>query len=73
MSTTKAVVWNLDTTDEKVTNESISEFPDGYSTGELETALANDKRKRVSARDYASGGKYRSESWAWFMEMLTHG
>ena len=72
MSTTKAVVWNLDTTDEKVTNESISEFPDGYSTGEPETALENDKRKRVSARDYASGGKYRSESGTRFIKMLKY-
>ena len=73
MKTTKAVVWNLDTTDEKVTNESMSVPPDGHSTGEPETALADDKRKRVSASHYASGGKYRSESWTTFMESFTHG
>ena len=73
MKTTKAVVWNLDTTDEKVTNESISVPPDGQSTGEYETALANDKRKRVSAHDYAPHGKYRSESWTTFIKTLTYG
>lgn len=60
MSTPKAVVWNVDTTDEEVVQESLSWDPDAFRIGDPETALVPDLRKLVEERHYAPGGKFRS-------------
>ena len=64
MSTKKAILWNLDATDEEVISESI---PNAYPVGEPESLLELDRRERVEASHYAPGGKYRSESWTPFL------
>lgn len=70
-STSKAVVWNLDATDEEVINESISGRQDTYQVAdELESVRKRDGRKRVDESHYAPGGKYRSKSSAPFVEMV---
>lgn len=72
-STSTAVVWNLDATDEEVVNESISGFQDTYLVvDELESVLKHDRRKRVDEAHYAPGGKYRSESSTLFVEMVLY-
>lgn len=72
-STSRAVVWNLDATDEEVINESISGLQDTYLVAdELEAVRKRDGRKRVDKSHYAPGGKYRSKSSASFVEMVLY-
>lgn len=61
MSTIKAVIWNLDIIDKKVINESISILSDNHLIDKSKNALTDNKRKRVSAYEYASHEKYRSK------------
>lgn len=71
-STSTAVVWNLDATDEEVINESISGFQDTYQVAGNESVLTHDRRKRVDESHYAPGGKYRSKSSTPFVQMALY-